>query len=87
MRRREPERLKQERGAQIKHLTAQISALQSEIAKRNEQREDCLKCKEFLDKLTPQEWFLEQQRIKEAEIEALRQEEFVCARGGRVEAV
>merc|ERR1712151_1159997 len=47
---------KQEALQKIKHLKSQLSALQSEIAKHREQKDECLKYKTFLEKLTPQEW-------------------------------
>jgi len=47
---------KQEKLQRIKHLKAQISAIQSEISKHKEQKEECIKYKLFLDKLTPSEW-------------------------------
>jgi cell shape-determining protein MreC len=42
---------------EIKRLTAQIGTIKNEMAKYDEQLEDCKKYKEFLDKLTPPEWF------------------------------
>jgi len=51
---------KQDRLQRIKHLKSQLSAVQSEIAKHREQKEECLKYKAFLEKLTPQEWRDEQ---------------------------
>jgi len=47
---------KQEALQKIKHLKSQLSALQSEIAKHREQKDECLKYKHFLEDLTPQEW-------------------------------
>merc|ERR1711959_529798 len=55
---------KQDRLQRIKHLKSQLSAVQSEIAKHREQKEECLKYKAFLEKLTPQEWRAEQMQIK-----------------------
>lgn len=46
---------KQDRLQRIKHLKSQLSAVQSEIAKHREQKEECMKYKAFLDKLTPQD--------------------------------
>merc|ERR1719506_2016684 len=51
---------KQEKLTKIKQLRVQLSAVQSEIAKHREQKEECLKYKAFLEKLTPQEWRDEQ---------------------------
>merc|ERR1719183_515976 len=47
---------KQDRLQRIKHLKSQLSAIQSEIAKHREQKEECMKYKAFLEKLTPQDW-------------------------------
>ncbi|CAK0829965.1 unnamed protein product [Prorocentrum cordatum] len=47
---------KQEKMQKIKQLKSQLSAIQSEIAKHQEQKNECHKFKGFLDKLTPQEW-------------------------------
>mmetsp|Transcript_127127 Transcript_127127/g.368035 ORF Transcript_127127/g.368035 Transcript_127127/m.368035 type:complete len:566 (-) Transcript_127127:56-1753(-) len=47
---------KQDRLQKIKQLKSQLSALQSEIAKHREQKDECLKYKSFLEKLTPLEW-------------------------------
>lgn len=47
---------KQDRLQRIKQLKSQLSAVQSEIAKHREQREECMKYKAFLEKLTPQDW-------------------------------
>ncbi|CAE8588025.1 unnamed protein product [Polarella glacialis] len=47
---------KQDRMQRIKQLKSQLSAIQSEIAKHREQKDECLKTKEFLEKLTPSEW-------------------------------
>lgn len=44
---------------EIKRYTAQIGAIKNEMAKYDEQLEDCKKYKEFLDKLTPPEWIEE----------------------------
>jgi len=47
---------KQDRLQRIKQLKSGLSAVQSEIAKHREQREECVKYKTFLEKLTPQDW-------------------------------
>jgi len=47
---------KQDRMQKIKQLKSQVSAIQSEIAKHREQKDECIKFKGFLEKLTPQEW-------------------------------
>lgn len=48
---------KQEKSAEIKRLMQQIQALSSEMSKHRESLEDCMRYKDFLDKLTPPEWF------------------------------
>merc|ERR1719359_2391627 len=47
---------KQEKMQRIKQLKSMISAIQSEISKHKEQKEECIKFKTFLEKLTPVEW-------------------------------
>merc|ERR1711870_47427 len=47
---------KQDRMQKIKQLKSQVRAIQSEIAKHREQKDECIKYKGFLEKLTPQEW-------------------------------
>jgi len=49
-------KLKLEKAAEIKRLNQQIQVVQSDIAKYNEQLADCVKCKEFLDQLTPSDF-------------------------------
>ena len=51
---------KAEKVQEIKKLNMQITQIKSEMSKFEEQLEDCRKYKEFLDKLTPEEWVLEQ---------------------------
>mmetsp|Transcript_65699 Transcript_65699/g.182882 ORF Transcript_65699/g.182882 Transcript_65699/m.182882 type:complete len:579 (-) Transcript_65699:193-1929(-) len=56
---------KQERLHRIKTLKTALSTIQSEIAKHREQKEECMKYKEFLvEKLTPLEWKEEKKREK-----------------------
>uniref|UniRef100_A0A7S3QRV1 DUF4200 domain-containing protein n=2 Tax=Dunaliella tertiolecta TaxID=3047 RepID=A0A7S3QRV1_DUNTE len=61
---------KQDKVLEIKRLTTAIAALRSEMNKYEEQLEDCRKYKEFLDSITPPEWFEAQasklQRRKDA---------------------
>lgn len=61
---------KQDKVLEIKRLNTAIAALRSEMNKYEEQLEDCRKYKEFLDSITPQEWFDQQadklQRRKDA---------------------
>merc|ERR1712113_1235466 len=52
----EKTKIKTDKIQKIKHLRSQLSALQSEIAKHREQKDECIKYKTFLEKLTPQEW-------------------------------
>ncbi|KAF4699196.1 Coiled-coil domain containing, partial [Perkinsus olseni] len=55
---------KQERTVKLKQLKAQLLVIQSEITKLQEQMEDCLKYKTFLEKLTPAEWTAQQEEVK-----------------------
>ena len=48
---------KQEKVQEIKRLNANITSIQSELNKYEEQLEDCHRYKEFLDSLTPPEFF------------------------------
>mmetsp|Transcript_33784 Transcript_33784/g.56713 ORF Transcript_33784/g.56713 Transcript_33784/m.56713 type:complete len:611 (+) Transcript_33784:2-1834(+) len=50
---------------EIKRLNGQIATIKSEMSKYEEQLEDCRKYKEFLDRLTPPEWFQGQREKKE----------------------
>jgi len=56
---------KAEKVQEIKKLNAQITQIKSEMSKFEEQLEDCRKYKDFLDKLTPPEWFEEQEAAKQ----------------------
>jgi len=59
---------------EIKKLNQQIQMIQSDMSKLKEQLDDCLKYKEFLDSLTPPEWFEQQGEIKKKrQIERRRQ--------------
>ncbi len=53
---------KLEKVQEIKRLNNEIASIKNELAKYEEQLEDCRKYKEFLDKLTPAEWFEEQKQ-------------------------
>jgi hypothetical protein len=55
---------KQEKMQRIKTLKSQISVIQSEISKHKEQKEECIKFKTFLEKLTPIEWKDKQSQLK-----------------------
>mmetsp|Transcript_67175 Transcript_67175/g.176131 ORF Transcript_67175/g.176131 Transcript_67175/m.176131 type:complete len:569 (+) Transcript_67175:72-1778(+) len=70
---------KQERMQTIKALKSQLSAIQSEIAKHREQKDECLKFKGFLTKLTPQEW-KEMTKDQKMERKRLRRQEYVNMR-------
>jgi hypothetical protein len=50
-----------------------LSAIQSDIAKHREQKDECLKFKDFLDKLTPLEW-KEQQAEEKRQRKQLRRQ-------------
>ncbi|GMH41880.1 hypothetical protein BSKO_09790 [Bryopsis sp. KO-2023] len=56
---------KQDKVMEIKRLNASIAALRSELNKYEEQLEDFKKYKDFLDSITPNEWFVRQQRRRE----------------------
>ncbi|QDZ25580.1 hypothetical protein A3770_18p80980 [Chloropicon primus] len=66
---------KQDKVNEIKRLNAAIATLRSELNKYEEQLEDCRKYKQFLDYLTPSEWF-EQQDEKRKELIEKRQKAF-----------
>mmetsp|Transcript_44471 Transcript_44471/g.105386 ORF Transcript_44471/g.105386 Transcript_44471/m.105386 type:complete len:567 (+) Transcript_44471:56-1756(+) len=67
---------KQDRLQRIKQLKSSLSAIQSEIAKHREQKEECLKFKAFLEKLTPPEW-KEQKLEEKRERKRLRKRKWV----------
>jgi len=76
---------KQEKLTKIKQLRVQLSAVQSEIAKHREQKEECYKYKAFLEKLTPQEWRDEQMQRKR-ERKRKRRQQFVGQRMTQINA-
>jgi hypothetical protein len=49
-------KIKLEKVQDIKRLNNEIASIKNELAKYDEQLEDCKRYKEFLDKLTPSEW-------------------------------
>jgi hypothetical protein len=51
---------KQDKLQEIKRLNAAIAAIRSELSKYEEQLEDCKKYKDFLDSITPPDFFEEQ---------------------------
>ncbi|CEG38294.1 Domain of unknown function DUF4200 [Plasmopara halstedii] len=57
---------KTEKLQEIKRLNQQIQLVQSDMSKLSEQLQDCLHFKAFLDKLTPQEYEMEQRDKKRA---------------------
>ena len=76
---------KQDKVHEIKRLSAAITTIRSELNKCEEQLEDCRKYKDFLDHLTPPEFFKEQAELKakrQAERKA-RKEEKKAARLAR----
>jgi hypothetical protein len=64
---------KQEKMQRIKQLKSQISVIQSEISKHKEQKEECIKFKTFLEKLTPIEWKEKQAQLKQERKQKRRQ--------------
>lgn len=70
---------KQDKMQRIKQLKSQLSAIQSEIAKHREQKDECFKFKEFLEKLTPPEW-KEQKRLEKVERKRVRRQFWVDSR-------
>ena len=66
-------KLKQDKVQEIKKLTAQIAAVNSETTKYAESLEECQSYKKFLDDLTPQEWIEEQHELHRKENEQKRQ--------------
>lgn len=71
---------KQEKAQEIKRLTQQIQALSSEMSKHKEGLEDCLRYKQFLDMLTPPEFFEQQRRLHEEKREQARLDMFEARR-------
>jgi len=62
---------KQEKVSEIKKLTAQIAAVRSDMARFEEQLEDCRRYRVFLERLAPEDWRKEQQ-AKRAKRKAAR---------------
>jgi chromosome segregation ATPase len=67
---------KQEKNQEIKRLTQQIQAVNSEMSKHREALEDCMRYKNFLDMLTPPEWFEQHRRNREDKIARMKKEAF-----------
>lgn len=70
---------KQDKVHEIKRLNAAIATIKSELNKYEEQLEDCRKYKEFLDNLTPPEYFKEQEELR-AQAKAEREAKKEAAR-------
>ena len=63
----------------IKRLNAQIASYRSELNKYEEQLEDFKKYKDFLDSITPKEWFdLQQSRREERRQDRINQWKAEC---------
>ena len=60
-------------------MNQQIQMVQSDMSKHKEALEDCLKYKEFLDKLTPPEWVEQQETERRNRAQAIRK--------GKIDAV
>jgi hypothetical protein len=67
---------KQEKTHEIKRLTQQIQALNSEMSKHRESLEDCLRYQEFLDMLTPSEWFQDYRDKREKERQSIMKAQY-----------
>jgi len=65
-------KLKQDKIQEIKKLNQAIQMVQSDMSKHKEALEDCLKYKDFLDSLTPPEFFDEQRELKRRRQESRR---------------
>jgi hypothetical protein len=65
-------KLKTDKVQEIKKLNQLITQVQSDMSKHKEALEDCLKYKDFLDKLTPPEWFEDQRKAKRNRTNARR---------------
>jgi hypothetical protein len=72
-------KIKQERLQRIKLLKSQLSAIQSEIAKLREQKDECIKFKGFLEKLTPPEW-KDDKALEKVERKKARKEAYMSDR-------
>ena len=65
-----------EKNQEIKRLNQQIQALNSEMSKHRESLDDCLRYKQFLDMLTPPEWFEQHRKNLESSAISERDERF-----------
>jgi len=77
-------KMKQDKLQRIKVLKSQLSAIQSEIAKLKEQKDECIRYKVFLqEKLTPTEW-KEQQTVLKTERQNARKAAWIAERQGEI---
>merc|ERR1712232_639584 len=77
-------KMKQDKLNRIKALKSTLSAIQSEIAKLREQKDECIRYKVFLqEKLTPAEW-KEQKRIEKIDRQRSRKEAWIAERQGEI---
>lgn len=77
IRRAEEETAKKQKKTQdIKVLTQQIQTLSSEMSKQRELLKTCVEYREFLDALTPPEWFESFEKQRREQQESLRREAF-----------
>jgi len=67
---------KQEKNQEIKRLTQQIQAVNSEMSKHREALEDCMRYKNFLDMLTPPEWFEQHERSRQEKIASMQKQAY-----------
>lgn len=50
---------------EIKWEEREVAAIRSELAKKKELNDECLRLKAFLDSVTPSAWFLQQHSLQE----------------------
>jgi len=67
-------KLKQDKVSEIKRLNQSIQSIQSDISKHKEALDDCLRFKEFLDALSPLDFFDDQREIKRSRQVARRED-------------
>jgi type I site-specific restriction endonuclease len=73
----------QERIAEIKRISSQIASVKSDMGRFEEQLDDCRRYRDFLYKLSPEEW-RQEQAARIAQIRANRRA--ARAAGGRVDS-
>jgi hypothetical protein len=69
---------KQDKTQEIKRLNQQIQALNSEMSKHKEALEDCIRYKEFLDMLTPPEWFENHRKAEQEKRDKIKYENYTA---------